>query len=132
MATVAAKLRLAQSALTLTKWQWFAGAGIGRNRDERTIIPHLLLGLYLAHKAGKKLTKGEVCRCMHVDQSRTSPKYIRYLVQLGLVEIEARPAEDRRKDFVLPTARLLKIVEAELPRALGLMLAIIPRKKSRH
>lgn len=67
MATIAQRVWFARAALTLLKWEWFAGAGIGRNRDERQLIPPLLFNLYLAHKAGKKLSKREACKLMHVD-----------------------------------------------------------------
>jgi hypothetical protein len=132
MITAAQKLWLARSALTLRKWQWFAGAGIGRNRDERQLIPTLLFGLYLAHKAGKKLSKVEACTLMHVDRSTTGPKYIAYLADLHLVVIEDRPEMDRRKDFVVPTKRLLKLVEAELDRVVELAVTITPRTKRRR
>src|SRR5665213_2989865 len=108
------KMRVARSALALLRWEWFAKAGIGRNRDERKLIPPLLFHLYLAHKAGKKLSKRDACKVMDVDFSRTGPKYIAYLVELDLVAIERKPSVDRRVDFVVPTKKLLELVEAEL------------------
>jgi|SRR5579862_4017499 len=132
MAPVAQKLWLARSALTLRKWQWFAGAGIGRNRDERNLIPPMLFGLYLAHNAGKKLSKSEACALMKVDRATTCPKYMAYLADLHLIVIEDRPANDRRKDFLVPTKDLLKLVEAELERVVELAVTITPRTNRRH
>jgi hypothetical protein len=132
MATVAQKVWFARSALTLLKWEWFAEAGIGRNRDERKLIPPLLFNLYLAHKAGKKLSKREACTLMHVDSSITGPKYIAYLADLNLIVIEDRPPIDRRKHFVVPTKELLALVEAELLRAVKLAITITPLNERRR
>jgi hypothetical protein len=132
MATVAQKVWFARSALTLLKWEWFAGAGIGRNRDERKLIPPLLFNLYLAHKAGKKLSKREACKLMHVDSSRTGQKYIAYLADLHLIVIEDQSPVDRRKHFVVPTKELLTLVEAELLRAVKLAITITPLNERRR
>ena len=66
---------------------------------------------------------------MDVDFSRTGPKYIAYLVELDLVAIERKPSVDRRVDFVVPTKKLLELVDAELVCAVQLAIAITPPDK---
>lgn len=128
----AEKLFLAQKALTLATWRWFANAGICRTRDEFELMPALLFELYLAHKAGKKLSKKECARAMRTDHAMTGPQYIARLAERGLVTIEDRPAEDRRKAFVLPTARLIELVEAECHQTASLFAYLISSRSRRR
>lgn len=122
----AEKLQLAQKAMTLQRWQSNAIEGIGRNRDERRLIPPLLFGLFLAHKAGKKVSKGEACKLMGIAHAGpTAPKYFAYLADLDLITIEDRPRDDRRKDFVLPTPHTMELVETELRRVASLLRYLI-------
>lgn len=72
--------------LTLSKWHWFADAGMCRTRDEFQIMPVLLVGLYLAHRAGS-LSKTEACRLMNVDRAVTGPSYAGGAAEHRLVEI---------------------------------------------
>jgi hypothetical protein len=127
------KLFLAQKAMTLATWRWFADAGICRTRDEFQLMPPLLFELYLTHKAGKKLSKRECARVMKVDHATTGPNYIARLAERGFVTIEDRPADDLRKDFVLPTQRLLELVEAECHQTARLFAYLIaPRSRRRR
>jgi hypothetical protein len=103
-ADVSRKLFLAQKAMTLATWRFFKGTGMYRTRDELSIMPRLFFELYLAHKAGE-------------NRAMTGPRYIARPVERGLVTIEDRPPEDLRKDFVLPTDRLITLVEAEFHQA---------------
>ena len=118
----------ARKALTFTTWQWFEFSDVCRTRDERQLMPRLLFELYLAHKAGRKVSKTEACRMMKVDRAVTGPSYIARLVDRGLVEIQESPAEDRRKHLVVPTERLLQLVDAELPLVAKRLLFLIPSR----
>jgi DNA-binding MarR family transcriptional regulator len=131
-AAASRKLFLAQKALTMSAWKWFDGAGICRTCDEFDIMPRMLVGLYLAHKEGKQVSKSDLYRLMKVDRNTTGPSYMARAVERGLVTIEKRPAEDRRKDLVVPTESMLKLVEAELQRTARLLLYLIsPRRRRR-
>jgi hypothetical protein len=68
---------------------------------------------------------------MEVDTATTGPKHIARLVERGLVTIEDRSAEDLRKDFVLPTDRLITLVEAELYEGASLFAYLMssPRRR---
>jgi hypothetical protein len=118
--------------MTLATWRFFKGTGMCRTRDELSIMPRLFFELYLAHKAGEKLSKADCARVMKVDRAMTGPRYIARLVERGLVTIEDRPLEDLRKDFVLPTDRLITLVEAEFHQAARLFAYLMsppPRRR---
>jgi hypothetical protein len=69
---------------------------------------------------------------MEVDTATTGPKHIARLVERGLVTIEDRSAEDLRKDFVLPTDRLITLVEAELYEGASLFAYLMSPDRRRE
>ncbi len=119
------KLAWTHKALAMDHFRRFADLTIARNRDERVLFPHILFGLYVADKAGNKLSKADVCRLAEIDRATTGKKYIARLVDLELVSIRTT-TDDRRKHFVVPTKKLIALVETQLlPRAAKLFLYLI-------
>ena len=68
------KLTWTHKALALDHFRRFADLTIARNRDERVLFPHILFGLYVADKAGNKLSKADVCRLAEIDRATTGTK----------------------------------------------------------
>ncbi len=105
------KTALAMHAMDMVMWHWFLGT-------DGTPVPRpvagLLFLLYLALKSGKKLSKTEACEMMRVEAGTTGLKYIAELEKSGLITIERKPPEDRRKDFLIPTEKLADVVEKQL------------------
>jgi hypothetical protein len=97
-------------------WRWFPGCEIVDKRDEQVLIPPLLFGLYIARKLNKKITKGEASELMGVDRATTGPKFIKALEDDDLISIDTYPEIDRRKDYLTPTLKLERLVDAELLR----------------
>ena len=57
---------------------------------------------------------------MGVDHHATGTKYIRLAEQAGLIEVDRKPAEDKRKHLLRPTAKLKEILDQELSTIAGL------------
>src|ERR1700704_3069101 len=110
------RVLLARYAITLMNWRWFPGCEIVDKRDEQVLIPPLLFGLYIARKLNKKITKGEASELMGVDRATTGPKFIKALEDDDLISIDTYPEIDRRKDYLTPTLKLERLVDAELLR----------------
>ncbi|CAN0245238.1 unnamed protein product, partial [Phaeothamnion confervicola] len=91
----------------------------GFSGEARRFLPSLLLGLYVAHLEGRRLSKRDACVLMNADPTTSGPKYISLAEGHGLVDIIRKPPEDRRKDFVVPTRALLERVEQELAALAG-------------
>jgi hypothetical protein len=53
---------------------------------------------------------------MNADPTSSGPKYIKQAQEAGLIAIETKPAEDRRKDLIEPTAKMVSLVEDALNR----------------
>jgi hypothetical protein len=107
---------LARQAIALIRWRWFPDFDLLDRPDEQGHIPQLLFGLYLAAKQNKKIGKREACELMGVDVATTGPRYIAALETDDLISIDNYPDIDKRKDFLTPTLRLIRIVEKELLR----------------
>ena len=114
--TDAERVLLARYAMAMMEWRWFPGSEVVRSRNEQDLIPPLLMGLYVAKKRGKRISKAEACDRMGVDHATTGPKFIKALIDDDLVSVEAYPEIDKRKDFLVATLKLERLVEGELLR----------------
>ena len=102
---------LAEKLLNLVRADWLEGTW---SAEAKRFVPSLLLGVYVADQQGRRLSKREACTIMNADPATSGPKYIKLAEERGLIEIERRPAKDRRKDFLSPTPHLNEIINREL------------------
>jgi hypothetical protein len=101
---------LLRQLLRLMRGEWLGEV----SPEAKRFLPSLLLGLYEADRQGRRLSKREASALMGADPASSGPKYIGMAERLGLIEIDKRPSEDRRKDFLRPTARLHTDLDREL------------------
>lgn len=81
--------------------------------DSRQFVPSLVLSIYLAAGRQELLDKKSASIQMNAEDIKTSRKYIYLLEERGLITFRTEPP-DRRRDFIVPTIPLLKLVEKEL------------------
>jgi hypothetical protein len=102
---------VARWALRLVRGEWLnAPVPV----EARRFLPMLLIGIYEADKEGRRLSKREASALMGADAAATGVKYISVAEKAGLVVVDRRPPDDRRKDFVRPTSLLKGILVREL------------------
>jgi hypothetical protein len=93
------------------KWDWLDGPF---SIEARRVLPILMLELFFAEREGGRISKKQACDIMGVDSAKTGPKYIAQAEAAGLLLVESKPKEDRRKDFLRPTQKLMDFVSREL------------------
>jgi hypothetical protein len=96
--------------LQLVRGDWLPGTW---SAEACRFVPSLLLGVYVAHLEGVRLTKREGAALMNADPASSGPKYIALAEEAGLISIERRPDIDRRKDFLSATPTLVEFFEKE-------------------
>src|SRR5437879_5723329 len=92
---------VARRLLRVMRGEWLEYVGV--SQEARRYLPSLFVGLFVAEQQGQKLSKREACTIMGADVASTGPKYIDAAEQAGLIRIEKKPPEDRRKDFLHST-----------------------------
>ena len=94
----------------LIRRKWFGG--LFEQKDQGALV-RLVLGIFLAYRNGVITTKTEVQSFLEAVDGRTSNRYVKILVEKGLLTIA--PSEiDRRVDLLCPTEALLDTAETEL------------------
>jgi tetratricopeptide (TPR) repeat protein len=82
---------------------------------EEPYLSGLLFGVYIAYGSGALLTKSQAMVYMGIVDPRTAQRYLRIAQDKGLVELR-QSSLDQRVDLLLPTQKLLGLVEEELER----------------
>lgn len=115
-AKLRAGLGIASDLLAFTRGDWMDDSW---PPEAHRFIPSLLLAVYTAHFRGKRLSKRDACIEMRADPTASGPKYIEMAEERELVQVLRKPPEDRRKDFVLATDKLIRLVYREILPAFG-------------
>ncbi len=113
--THARRRRLAETIEIIFGWNWI---DLSYSAESRRQIPKLLITLYMADARGEKLSMRDIGRMLNVDLARTNRLYVHMLRERGLVELDEKPKEDRRKIFVKVTPDLRCLVEHNLDKLL--------------
>jgi tetratricopeptide (TPR) repeat protein len=91
---------------------WFEGLF---KPEEQGYLTRLLLQLYGSHDGGLLVRKSTAMYSMGIKDSRTAQRYVQIAEEKGLLRI-VQSEVDQRVDFLLPTAKLLSIVEKEIDK----------------
>jgi hypothetical protein len=112
MATEARK-RLVRSLLRIARGEWLDDSA---STESRRFLSTLLFGVYAHEELGNSVSMRDACGLMGTDVTTTGPKYVKLAAEQGWVTLERRPAEDQRKVFVRSTAKLRRLLDAEVAR----------------
>jgi hypothetical protein len=105
--------RLVRSLLRIARGEWFDESA---SAESRRFLSVLLVGVYAHEELGNSVSMRDACALMGTDVTTTGPKYIKLAAEQGWVTLERRPAEDQRKVFVRSTAKLRRLLDAEVAR----------------
>lgn len=83
------------------------------NQEARRLVASLVLGVYISHLEGKPVYKKKIGDIMGCEDLKTSRKYVALAHERGLISFERGP-DDMRKEYLIPTDKLLRIVKNEL------------------
>lgn len=83
------------------------------SHDSKRFVPNLVLSVYLAALRKELLDKKSAGVQMNAEDIKTARKYIWLVHDHGLIAFRTE-APDRRKNFIVPTVALVKLVEKEL------------------
>jgi hypothetical protein len=101
----------AHGVLAVLKWEWLDDTF---SVEAKRVLPILLLEVYFAEGTDRRISKRQACEIMGVDYAKTGPKYIAQAEARGLIALERRPEEDKRKEYLRPTPGLMTLLSSEL------------------
>lgn len=96
------------------------------SKDEKLVrnVGALLLKIFNLSVEGKRLTKSQACRLIPATQAATCIRYVNKVEQLGLVSFEDDKV-DRRKTYVVPTEKLILMIEQKVETILDEMRTVL-------
>lgn len=100
----------ADRLLSLAEHQWFGGLFSG---EGELAVVRLLLRAYQANTQGQPIHKKAAAAALGVEDVRTARKYVDLVERHGLLSAVA-DAKDKRKELLVPTARLTELIAREI------------------
>jgi len=83
------------------------------SEDAYHYLHKLMFELYEVDKAGRSMTMGQACAAIPARHASTCKKYIEYAKSEKLVTYRRHPV-DKRKVLIVPTTKLIELVENEI------------------
>jgi tetratricopeptide (TPR) repeat protein len=117
----AERFRMAETLVTFSFRKWFLG--LFEPGVEAFLVP-LLLHLYASYGSGELVTKSSAMNYMRIRDPRTANRYTQLAEKAGLLRI-VQSASDQRVDYLIPTERLLFLMDDELDLSTAMFMTAL-------